>query len=47
MRVRAIRYVVAELGLAGRIVHDPEHPDAGKSRCTRTPCGTPSAPSCK
>lgn len=32
MRVRAIRYVVAELGLAARLVHDSGHPDAGKSR---------------
>jgi integrase len=32
MRVRAIRYVIAELGLAGGLVHDPGHPDAGKPR---------------
>lgn len=32
MRVRAIRYVVTELGLGARLVHDPGHPDAGKSR---------------
>lgn len=32
IRVRAIRYVVAELGLAARLTHEPGHPDAGKSR---------------
>lgn len=32
MRVRALRYVVAELGVAARLVHEPGHPEAGKSR---------------
>jgi len=32
MRVRALRYVVAELGVDARLVHEPGHPDAGKSR---------------
>jgi integrase len=32
MRVRALRYVVAELGLAARLTHDAGHPDEGKSR---------------
>jgi site-specific recombinase XerD len=32
MRVRAIRYVVAELALTARLTHEPGHPDAGKSR---------------
>jgi site-specific recombinase XerD len=32
IRVRAIRYVVAELGVAARLVHEPGHPDVGKSR---------------
>ena len=32
MRVRAIRYVVAEIGLVARLTHEPGHPDAGKSR---------------
>ena len=32
MRVRALRYVVAEFGVDARLVHEPGHPDAGKSR---------------
>jgi site-specific recombinase XerD len=32
MRGRALRYVVAELGLDARLVHEPSHPDAGKPR---------------
>ena len=32
LRVRALRYVVAELGVDARMVHEPGHPDAGKSR---------------
>lgn len=32
MRVRALHYVVAELGMAARLTHEAGHPDAGKSR---------------
>jgi site-specific recombinase XerD len=32
MRVRALRYVVAELGVTARLVHEPGHPEAGKSK---------------
>lgn len=32
MWVRALRYVVTELAVNARLLRDPDHPDAGKSR---------------